>query len=56
MRIYKVYEDDFNYGEYNGDTDVKYYINETLAEEDLAKRREEWPSSPAKIQHIITED
>lgn len=56
MIIYKVYEDDFNYGEYNGDKNVNYYSSRALAEEDLENRREEWPSSPAKIEEISTED
>lgn len=56
MYIYKVFEDDYSCGEYNGDMDVKYYMSEALAEEDLRKRREEWPTSPAKIAIISTED
>ena len=56
MIIYKVYEDDFSYGEYNGEKDVKYYISESVAEKDLEERREEWPTCPAKIERIRTED
>lgn len=54
MIIYKVYREDFECGYYSGDTEVRYYISEKLAEEDLNKRLEEWP--PAKIEEIRTED
>jgi hypothetical protein len=56
MIFYKVYEDDYSYGEYQGDDEVRYYLSHTLAEEDLNKRREEWPTCPAKIREIRTED
>lgn len=56
MIFYKVYEDDFKCGEYNGDTEVKYYISKTLAEEDINKRRDEWPTCPVKIEGIRTVD
>jgi len=56
MIFYKVYEMDYEYGKYNGDTDVKYYISKKSAEEDLNKRREEWPAWPCGIQEIRTED
>jgi hypothetical protein len=56
MIIYKVFEDDFSYGEYNGDKDVKYYISKDLSEDDWKKRYEESPTCGAKIFEIDTED
>lgn len=57
MKIYKVYEDDtYHYGYCVGETDVKYYINVSLAEDDLKKRLSEWSSCPCRIEEIFTED
>jgi len=60
MILYRVYEISYEmYGRGDDDSDAKYYIDKSLAENDLKKRCKEFPykdESYFKIQEINTED
>ncbi len=40
MNLYRVYEEDYSSGIYDGDVSVKYYISKELANKDYDDRRE----------------
>jgi hypothetical protein len=56
MIIYKVCKTNFDPYYNFGDEDEKYYTSKDLAEKELHRRREEWPSCPDVIKEIKKED